>query len=49
MPWPAAPVSVLQNVVLFLGTAGVVMPLVKRLNFSPTLGFLLAGICSARS
>lgn len=39
-----APVNVLQDVMLFLGTAGVLMPLVKRLKFSPTLGFLLAGI-----
>lgn len=37
-------VDKLKDVVLFLGTAGVVMPLVKRLNVSPTLGFLLAGI-----
>lgn len=33
-----------RQLVLLLGTAGVVVPLVKRLNFSPTLGFLLAGI-----
>ncbi|MCA0425618.1 MAG: cation:proton antiporter [Proteobacteria bacterium] len=38
------PVDKLREVVLFLGTAGVVIPLVKRLNLSPTLGFLLAGI-----
>lgn len=37
-------VDKLKDVVLFLGTAGVVIPLVKRLNISPTLGFLLAGI-----
>lgn len=34
----------LKEIVLFLGTAGVVMPVVKRLNISPTLGFLAAGI-----
>jgi len=40
----AAPVNGLQEAVLFLGTAGIVMPLVKRLRFPPTLAFLLAGI-----
>ncbi len=39
-----ASVDQLKEVVLFLGTAGVVMPIVKRLNLSPTLGFLGAGI-----
>ena len=39
-----AAVDRLKEVVLFLGTAGVVIPLVKRLNVSPTLGFLIAGI-----
>ena len=39
-----ASVEGLKEIVLFLGTAGVVMPLVKRLNLSPTLGFLAAGI-----
>mgnify|MGYP001317752888 FL=1 len=34
----------LSQAVLFLGTAGVVVPLFKRLNVSPTLGFLIAGI-----
>lgn len=40
----AASVGTIREVVLFLGTAGVVIPLVKRLKLSPTLGFLLAGI-----
>jgi len=40
----AVPVERLQELVLFLGTAGVVVPLFKRLNISPTLGFLSAGI-----
>ena len=39
-----ASVDRLKEVVLFLGTAGVVIPLVKRINVSPTLGFLIAGI-----
>lgn len=37
-------VETYREIVLFLATAGVVMPLVKRLKISPTLGFLLAGI-----
>ena len=37
-------VETLNQVVLFLGTAGVVVPLVARLHISPTLGFLIAGI-----
>lgn len=39
-----APIGNLNEVVLFLGTAGVVVPLFKRLNLSATLGFLIAGI-----
>ena len=42
----AAPVSPdsYKDVVLFLATAGVVVPLFKRLNVSPILGFMLAGV-----
>ena len=36
------PVDRLQDLILFLGTAGIVVPLFKRLNLSPTLGFLAA-------
>lgn len=39
-----ASVDTIQQVVLFLATAGVVMPLVKRLKISPTIGFIVAGI-----
>ncbi len=42
----ATPVSTdsYKDVVLFLATAGVVVPLFKRLNVSPILGFMLAGV-----
>lgn len=33
-----------KDVVLFLATAGIVVPLVKRMKISPILGFLLAGV-----
>ncbi len=33
-----------KDVVLFLATAGVVVPLFKRLKLSPILGFMLAGV-----
>jgi CPA2 family monovalent cation:H+ antiporter-2 len=33
-----------KDVVLFLATAGVVVPLFKRLKVSPILGFMLAGV-----
>ena len=33
-----------RDVVLFLATAGVVVPLFKRLKVSPILGFMLAGV-----
>ena len=33
-----------KDVVLFLATAGIVVPLVKRVKISPILGFLLAGV-----
>ncbi len=33
-----------KDVVLFLATAGIVVPLFKRLKLSPVLGFLLAGV-----
>ena len=34
----------LQNVIVFLVAAGVVVPLIKRLQISPVLGFLVVGI-----
>jgi CPA2 family monovalent cation:H+ antiporter-2 len=40
----AASGEIIREIVLFLGTAGVIIPLVKRIRLSPTLGFLLAGI-----
>jgi len=42
----AAPVHTesYKDVVLFLATAGVVVPLFKRLKLSPVLGFMLAGV-----
>jgi CPA2 family monovalent cation:H+ antiporter-2 len=39
-----APAENYKDVVLFLATAGVVVPLFKRLNVSPILGFMLAGV-----
>ncbi|HYG26207.1 MAG TPA: potassium transporter TrkA, partial [Caulobacteraceae bacterium] len=33
-----------KDVVLFLATAGVVVPLFRRWKISPILGFLLAGV-----
>ena len=33
-----------KDVVLFLATAGIVVPLFKRLKISPVLGFLGAGV-----
>ncbi|WP_308237915.1 hypothetical protein [Phenylobacterium sp. J426] len=33
-----------KDVVLFLATAGVVVPLFRRWRISPILGFLLAGV-----
>ncbi|PIE45385.1 MAG: potassium transporter [Gammaproteobacteria bacterium] len=36
--------SLLQQAIVYLGAAVVVVPLVKRLNFSAVLGYLLAGI-----
>ena len=41
---PAAPVGGYKDLVLFLATAGVVVPLFKRLKISPVLGFLGAGV-----
>eukprot|EP01037_Dinobryon_pediforme_P020717 gene20717-21410_t len=32
-----------KDALLFLGTAGVVVPVVHRFNVSPVLGFLAAG------
>ncbi len=34
-----------KSILLFLGTAGVVAPLFRRLRLSPILGFLAAGFC----
>jgi len=39
-----APAESYKDVVLFLATAGVVVPLFKRLKVSPILGFMLAGV-----
>ncbi len=33
-----------KDLVLFLATAGVIVPLFKRLRISPILGFLAAGV-----
>ncbi|HEX7760797.1 MAG TPA: cation:proton antiporter, partial [Caulobacteraceae bacterium] len=38
------PTESYKDVVLFLATAGVVVPLFKRLKLSPILGFMLAGV-----
>src|SRR3954464_5951951 len=43
MAAPASPESY-KEVILFLATAGVVVPLFKRLRISPVLGFLGAGV-----
>src|ERR1700761_4040809 len=46
--WAMAPVHVApsdyKDLVLFLATAGIVVPLFKRLRISPILGFLGAGV-----
>src|SRR6201996_3515068 len=46
--WAMAPVHVApsdyKDLVLFLATAGIVVPLFKRLKISPILGFLGAGV-----
>src|ERR1700748_154364 len=46
--WAMAPVHVApsdyKDLVLFLATAGIVVPLFKRLKISPILGFLAAGV-----
>ena len=41
---PAVPAGGYKDLVLFLATAGVVVPLFKRLKISPVLGFLGAGV-----
>ena len=41
---PAVPTGGYKELVLFLATAGVVVPLFKRLRISPVLGFLGAGV-----
>lgn len=33
-----------KEALLFLGTAGVIVPLFRRLHLSPVLGFLMAGV-----
>ncbi len=38
-----------KEAILFLVTAGVVVPLFHRLRVSPVLGFIGAGACSGRS
>ena len=42
----AAPVNIAayKEIILVLGTAGVVVPVMSRLKISPVVGFLLAGI-----
>ena len=42
----AAPVNIAayKEIILVLGTAGVVGPVMSRLKISPVVGFLLAGI-----
>jgi monovalent cation:H+ antiporter-2, CPA2 family len=37
-----------KELLLFLGTAGVIVPLFGRLPVSPVLGFLAAEVASAR-
>jgi CPA2 family monovalent cation:H+ antiporter-2 len=41
----AAPINieVYSDALVVLGTAGIVVPLVRRFGFSPVLGFLAAG------
>jgi CPA2 family monovalent cation:H+ antiporter-2 len=39
-----APVGGYKDLVLFLATAGIVVPLFKRLRVSPVLGFMAAGV-----
>ena len=41
---PTAHLGQFRDLVLFLATAGVVVPLFKRLKISPTLGYLVAGV-----
>lgn len=41
---PSVPEAGYKDLVLFLATAGVIMPLFKRLKISPVLGFLGAGV-----
>ena len=41
---PGVPAGGYKDLVLFLATAGVVVPLFKRLKISPVLGFLGAGV-----
>ena len=38
-----AEIATYKNMLVFLGTAGVVVPLVHRLKISPVLGYLAAG------
>ena len=40
----ASDIGVYREALVFLGTAGVVIPLVARLRISPVLGFLVAGL-----
>ena len=41
---PSVPAAGYKDLVLFLATAGIVVPLFKRLKLSPVLGFLGAGV-----
>ncbi|MDR3510654.1 MAG: cation:proton antiporter [Caulobacteraceae bacterium] len=41
---PSVPAAGYKDLVLFLATAGIVVPLFKRLKVSPVLGFLGAGV-----
>jgi CPA2 family monovalent cation:H+ antiporter-2 len=38
-----------KEIILFLGTAAVVVPVFHRLRLSPVLGFIGPGCCSDRS
>ena len=39
--------GIYRETLVFLGTAGVIIPLMARLRISPVLGFLVAGLVLA--
>ncbi|MGA9599923.1 MAG: hypothetical protein WBS22_06665, partial [Methylocystis sp.] len=41
---PSSPFHAYREALLFLATAGVVVPIFHRLRLSPVLGFLTAGV-----